>query len=214
MSSYPTALQDDTIITRGEDESFASRIRVELSDRQLVESVLAGDETAFEQIFDRYKRLVASIASRYFRQPQQIEEIIQITFAKVFFDLKNFRGEHELSLAGWLGKIAATSCLDVLRNRKRKPENLLCELSDAEGRVIFEHAGSDASSENALIDRDLAEKLLAGLPPEDRALLQMLYAEDMSVSEAAAALGWSKSKIKVRAWRARNKLRKVLKRYM
>ena len=64
------------------------------SDKQLAELVLEGNETAFEELFDRHKRLVASIAGRYFRRPEQVEEIIQITFSKVYFELRNFRGAH------------------------------------------------------------------------------------------------------------------------
>ncbi len=91
-----------------------------MSDKQLVELVLSGSETAFEQIFDRYKRLTASIAGRYFRRPDQIEEIMQISFAKAYFDLKSFRGANDFSLAKWLGRITTNACLDALRNQKAK----------------------------------------------------------------------------------------------
>src|SRR5215469_7448832 len=93
---------------------------VSRSDKQLAELVLAGDEAAFEAIFDRHKRLVVSIAARYFRRPEQIEEIVQISFSKVYFELHNFRGAHELSLAGWLSRIARNACIDALRNQKRR----------------------------------------------------------------------------------------------
>src|SRR3982750_3259724 len=71
------------------------------SDKQLAELVLTGDEAWFEEIFDRHKRLVASIASRYFRRPEQVEEIIQISFSKMYFEIRHFRGAYELSRAGW-----------------------------------------------------------------------------------------------------------------
>ena len=69
-------------------------------------------------------------------------------------------------------------------------------------------------AEKAVIDNDLTEKLLARIPADDRTLLQMLYAEEMSVSEIAEVLGWSKSNVKIRAWRARTALRKVLRKIM
>jgi RNA polymerase sigma-70 factor (ECF subfamily) len=65
-----------------------------------------------------------------------------------------------------------------------------------------------------LIDRDLSQKLLAHLPEDDRALLHMFYVDELSVAEIGNLLGWSASKVKIRAWRARNGLRKVLKRYL
>ena len=197
--------------TRGEDD-FAEAVA--RSDRQLAELVLAGDETAFEEIFDRHKRLFAAIAARYFRRAEQIEEIIQISFTKVYFELPNFRGIHELSLAGWLSKIARNACIDVLRNSKRRPEDLNCDLTDTERTDLLTGAVSGDSAEQMHIDRDLADKLLATIAADDRALLQMLHVEGLSIAESAEALHWSVPKTKLRAWRARNNLRRIVKRFL
>lgn len=213
---YSTAWQDEKFMPDAqEDESAELTARAENSDARLVQLVLAGDETAFEQIFERYKRLVASIASRYFQRPEQIEEIIQISFAKAFFELRRFRGRHDASLASWLGKITTNACLDALRSQNRKSENLLCELSEPEIEILFAGAsGNSHNTEQALVERDLAEKLLSRLATEDRAILQMLDAEEMSVREVAEITGWSNSKIKIRAFRARGALRKILRKFL
>lgn len=222
---YTTTWQDEIQMSRVDEKGAGTATAIiaatisthaeKNSDAQLVALVLSGDETAFEIIFDRYKRLVASIASRYFRRPEQIEEIIQTSFAKAFFELKNFRGERDFSFAGWIGKISTNVCLDTLRSQKRKPENLLCELSEPETEMLFAGATSDAKSpENFLIERDLAEKLLAKLKIEDRTILEMLDAEEMSISEVAEITGWSSAKIKIRAFRARRALRKVLRKFL
>lgn len=214
--STTSALQGETLITRsGEHDLSVDRLRAERTDAQLVQATLAGSEFAFEQLFDRHKRLVAKTAARYFGRPEQIEEIIQISFAKAFVELAKFRGEHELSFASWLGRIAANACLDQLRSQRRRPENLVCELSDGEAENFLEFAASvDEDSEKSLIDRDLAAKILSSLPEDDRALLHMYYVDEMSVAEIGELLGWSKSKVKIRAWRARNALRKIVKRYL
>jgi hypothetical protein len=82
---YTPTWQDKIQISRAVEEQNADfKITAEKSDSQLVELILNGEETAFENLFDRYKRLVAAIAGRYFQRPEQIEEIIQISFAKVF----------------------------------------------------------------------------------------------------------------------------------
>ena len=184
------------------------------ADVHLIKLILAGDEPAFEMMFERYKRLVAVIASRYFERPEQIEEIIQITFAKAYFELEKFRGEYDFSMASWLGKITTNACLDTLKKQRRKPENLLSELSDAENETLLADLKSGGNAEEIFIERDLAEKLLAHLPKTDRALLQMLYAEEMTVRQVSEITGWSISKIKVRAHRARNSLRKVLRKFL
>jgi len=212
---YPITWQNDILATRSENENAEIVICAEKTDKQLVELVLAGEDTAFEQIFDRHKRLVATIASRYFQRPEQIEEIIQISFTKIYLELKNFRGTHDFSLNSWLGRVTTNVCLDALRSRKRKPENLICELSANETEILFADAAVDnKTAENRLVERDLAEKLLSKLSPEDRAILQMLYEEEMTIGEVAEVTGWSSSKIKMRAYRARSVLRKILRNLM
>jgi RNA polymerase sigma-70 factor (ECF subfamily) len=214
MSSYPTALQDKTLTTRV-DDGAAARLSVEMTDNQLVALALAGDGFAFEQIFDRHKRLVAIVASRYFRRPEEIEEIVQIGFAKAFHELEKFRGVHERSFASWLVRITVNVCFDTLRSQKRKPETLDCDLSERESDAILElTADNSREAERSVLQSDLVEKLLAGLPPDDRGLLHMLYSEEMSVTEIADTLGWTTANVKIRAWRARKSLRKALKRFM
>ncbi|HEX8264809.1 MAG TPA: sigma-70 family RNA polymerase sigma factor [Pyrinomonadaceae bacterium] len=186
----------------------------EISDKNLVERVLAGDETAFEQIFDRHKRLVAGVAARFFRQPAEIEEIVQITFTKVYFELKNFRSDGNSSLPGFLARTATNAALDVLRSRKRKAENFFSELETDEKSDLLETLCGENGAENDFINRDLAEKLLSRLAAEDRAVLEMLDAEEMTVAEVSEITGWSNSKVKVKAHRARHALRKILRKFL
>ena len=212
MSSYPTALQDTTIATRVDDNA-AAYTRAEMTDKQVADLALAGEQFAFEQIFDRHKRLVAVVASRYFRRPEEIEEIVQVAFAKAFNDLTKFRGEHDRSFASWMVRITSNACLDNLR--KRKPETLDCELSERESDAILQlTADSSLAAERDALDRDLVQKLLSKLAPDDRALLHMLYTEEMSIAEIAETLGWTRANVKIRAWRARASLRKIVGRFL
>jgi RNA polymerase sigma-70 factor (ECF subfamily) len=214
MSSYPTALQDTTIAKRVE-ENAAAYARAEMTDKQLAELALAGEQFAFEQIFDRHKRLVAVVASRYFRRPEEVEEIVQVAFAKAFHDLTKFRGEHDRSFASWMVRITSNACFDTLRNSKRRPETLDCELSDREADAIQQlTADGSLAAERDALDKDLVAKLLSKLAPDDRALLHMLYTEEMSIAEIAETLGWTRANVKIRAWRARASLRKVVGRFL
>jgi RNA polymerase sigma-70 factor (ECF subfamily) len=212
---YSTAWQEKNFMPDADAESAEMQARAENPDRRLVELVLAGDETAFEQIFERYKRLAGSVASRYFQRPEQIEEIIQISFTKAYFELKNFRGAHNASMASWLARITTNACVDTLRSQSRKSENLLGDLTEPEIEILLAAAsGNGKDTEKTLVECDLAEKLLARLAADDRAILQMLDAEEMSVSEVAEITGWSSSKIKIRAFRARRALRKILRKFL
>jgi RNA polymerase sigma-70 factor, ECF subfamily len=186
----------------------------EPADAELVALARAGDEAAFEQLFHRHKRRVALIASRFFRSSEQIEEIVQESFMKVYFALENFSSPQEASFASWLARIAFNACYDELRRTRRRPENRASDLSEEDRASVRERmAGPSASgdeTETALIERDLAAKLLARLRAEDRLVLVMLDVEELSVAEAAELTGWSVSKVKVRAHRARAQLRRVL----
>ena len=179
------------------------------TDRQLVDLVLAGDRDAFECIFRRHKRHVAMVAGRYFEKEQDIEDAIQSTFIRAYQELKSFRGDHEYSLVSWLGRIAATTCLNSLRNRARKLECQLPEMFEIAASSLTDNL-AQASVEDLISQRDLLERLFYPLGLEDRILLQMLYAEEMTVTEIAAVFGWSRAKVKIRAFRARRTLRKLL----
>lgn len=212
---YSTTWQNQITQTRIDNKNTEVEVCAGKTDLQLVELILAGENSAFEQIFERYKRLVASVAGYYLQNPAQIEEIIQITFSKVYFEIKSFNGKHEFSFAGWLKRITANACLDTLRKQKRKPESLTCEFSDNEVETLFADVQPDKKTvEDILVEKDLAEKLLSHIEAEDRAILRMYYEDGMDVGEIAEITGWSKSKIKIRTFRARKALRKVLKKYL
>lgn len=215
MSSYPTALRQETLVSGIENDADAVRVNVERTDNQLVELVLGGDETAFEEIFDRHKRLVAVVASRHFRRHEEIEEVVQISFAKAFTEMASFRGRYERSFSSWLVTITSNACYDLLRKQKRRPERLTCDLSEHEAEFLLDLAADTSRhAEQELSDTDLAQKLLAQLPDIDRSLLEMLYAQEMSVAEIAEKQNCSKANVKIRAWRARGALRKVLKKFL
>lgn len=210
-----TVWQNDNLMRQLDEQTEETAFCAEKTDKQLISRVLSGEEIGFEEIFDRYKLLAATVASRYFRRPEQIEEVIQISFTKVYFELKNFQFKHDFSFAGWVARITANVCLDILRSQKRKPEDLICELSSDELEFLLTDTPNDEKTpESLLVERDLAEKLLACLEVKDQAILQMLYEEEMSVGEISKVTGWSNSKIKVRAFRARKLLRKIIKRFV
>jgi len=187
------------------------------SDAELVSDVRAGEEAAFEELFRRHRRRVALIASRFFRHREQIEEVVQESFTKAFFALGEFSNRQAESFGAWLSRIAFNVCYDELRRLKRRPESSLSELDEDEAAWLRERARSASEArgvESQAVSRELAAKLLARLSPEDRLVLVMLDVEGLSTAEIAEVTGWSVSKVKVRAHRARAHLRRVLKRFV
>jgi RNA polymerase sigma-70 factor (ECF subfamily) len=183
-------------------------------DAELAARARDGDEPAFAELFLRHRRRVALIASRFFRERHQIEEVVQESFAKAYFALGEFTNRRDASFAAWLARISFNACYDELRRQKRRPEGALSELTEEEAVNLRGRLGGGADAESEAVSRDLAAKLLARLSPEDRLVLVMLDVEGLSVAEIASVQGWTVSKVKVRAHRARAHLRRVLERFL
>ena len=183
-------------------------------DAELAARARDGDETAFEELFLRHRRRVALIASRFFRERHQVEEVVQESFTKAFFALGEFTTRRDASFAAWLARISFNACYDELRRQKRRPEGALSELTEEEAVSLRGRLRGGGDAEAEAVSRDLAAKLLARLSPEDRLVLVMLDVEGLSVAEIAGLNGWTASKVKVRAHRARAHLRRVLERFL
>lgn len=185
------------------------------TDAELVAAIRQGDESAFHELFERYRRLVARLASRFFAQREQIEEIVQVTFTEVWRSLDSYETRGERSFPAWLSRIAINSCYDELRRIGRRKEDFFSQLSEAELNELkeFWHAHcTDHNAERAVISRDLAHKLLARLDPQDQLVLTLLKVEEWSVAEIAELTGWSTAKVKMRVHRARAIFQRVLRR--
>lgn len=185
-------------------------------DLDLARQAQAGEESAFAEIVRRYSPRVFSVASRFFRQRSLVEEAAQEVFLKAFTQLESFEGRG--SIEGWLTRIATNTCLNMVRGAKRRPEFSVSDLTDDEHSWLDRQSAGDGreqrSVENSLVAADLADRLLAVLPPEDQQVLLMIDGEDASIKEVAEATGWSESKVKVRAFRARRKLREAMEKLL
>ena len=173
-----------------------------------------GDESAFAEIVRRYSPRVFSTASRFFRQRSLVEEAAQEVFLKAFTQLGSFEGRG--SLEGWLTRIATNTCLNMLRGAKRRPELTVSDLSDEEDHWLEQQLSTagERSVESHLVASDLADRLLSVLSPEDQQALLMIDGEQASIKEVAEATGWSESKVKVRAFRARKKIREAMEKLL
>jgi RNA polymerase sigma-70 factor, ECF subfamily len=118
-------------------------------------------------------------------------------------------------MEGWLTRIATNTCLNMLRGSKRRPELTVSDLSDDESSWLDHQVTANAGSvENDLIASELADRLLGTLSPEDQQALLMIDGENASIKEVAEATGWSESKVKVRAFRARKKIREGMEKLL
>ena len=184
-------------------------------DLDLARQAQVGDESAFAEIVRRYSPRVFSVASRFFRQRSLVEEAAQEVFLKAYTQLGSFEGRG--SLEGWLTRIATNTCLNMVRSSKRRPESTVSDLTDDEASWLDHQSAGDgeqSSVEKDLVATDLADRLLSVLSPEDQQALLMIHGEDASIKEVAEVTGWSESKVKVRAFRARKKVREAMERLL
>jgi len=189
----------------------------EPTDDQLVQAARRGDEAAFAQLFERHRRTVARLAYRFFPRREQVEEIIQESFVKAYFALENYQGGHEKSFIAWMAQITVRSCYDELRRHQRRSESNIGDLTEDEAAYLNERLRDLSASgnvEGSAISRDLAQKLLARLNPEDRMVLALLKQEELSIAEIAELTGWTQAKVKMRSHRAQLGLKKILKKFL
>jgi RNA polymerase sigma-70 factor (ECF subfamily) len=187
------------------------------SDLELARQARAEDESAFAEIVRRYSPRVFKVASRFFRQRSLVEEAAQEVFLKAFTQLGSYEGRGPME--GWLTRIATNTCLNIIRAAKRRPELTVSDFTEDENNWLDEKlsdAGSELhrSNERKLVAADLADRLLGTLSPEDRLTLTLIDGEDASVREVAEMTGWSESKVKVRAFRARRRAREALEKLL
>ena len=182
----------------------------EIADDELVRLVIEGDETAFACLFERYRRLVVHLVSRFFNRREEIEDLSQQAFTKIYFSIKDFRGGRDKSFSSWLARLTINSCYDELRRRRVRSENLFSDFSNEE-REHFEQITAENSkdTEKSLVAKDLAEKVLSHLDAKERLALTLLHGEDFTVAEVARIVGWSESNVKTRLFRCRNNLRNI-----
>ena len=180
----------------------------------LVQRAQAGEAAAAESLVEALYPLVWRIVRA--RRPVRTaeEDLAQDVFRKVFQNLETYR-LGSIPFEHWVSRIASRTCLDALRSERRRPELRVADLSDGEREwldfLLINNAATPAHQDAGTAAREMVQKLLAMLPAADRMVLQMLDLEERSTQEIADLLGWNRTLVKVRAFRARLRLQKLVK---
>lgn len=175
----------------------------------LVARVVAGDEQAARELVERLWPLVIRIVRGHLPRRGGEEDLSQEVFMKVFARIDQWRADQPVE--HWVSRVAVNTCLDALRWQKRRPEVRWADLSEKEAEVLDNvlHDESETASGDVVAARELAQKLLETLKPADRLVVTMMDMEGRSVADVQRHTGWSATLVKVRAFRARRKLRKA-----
>ena len=177
--------------------------------RVLVDRARSGDDNAARELIRQLHPLVAKIVRAYRPRSTGEEDLAQMIFVKVFQNLAQYSGK--VPISHWVSRIAVNTCRNQLMAEKARPELRHADLSEEQAAMLENLASEDAlSPDRKLAARDLVEKLLAMLKPVERLVIDMLYLQERSVAEVQKLTGWTAATIKVRAFRARQKLRKQI----
>ena len=184
---------------------------MERTEAELIKAVLAGDAASFEPLVKKYSPRVFATARRYARRESEIEDIVQEVWLKAFDKLKSFRGEAPFE--HWLMRMAVRTCYDFLRGHQRNRISSFSEISEPEDDWLERFVADPGSApEDADAAKLLIGRVMEKLSPDARLVIQLLEIEDRSVKEIAQLTGWSVPLVKVRAFRARGEMRKILAR--
>jgi RNA polymerase sigma-70 factor (ECF subfamily) len=184
---------------------------MEKSEAELITAVLRGDQASFEPLVVKYSPRVFATARRYARRESEVEDIVQEVWLKAFDKLASFRGEAPFE--HWLMRLTVRTCYDFLRAHQRNRESSFSEISEPEEDWLDRFGAEPATAhEEADAARALINHVLEKLSPAHRLVIQLLEIEDRSVKEIAVLTGWSVPLVKVRAFRARAEMRKILAR--
>lgn len=178
------------------------------SDLELIRRILNGEGELYRLLIEANSQQVSVIVSKRVDWGE-VDVVAHDVFVRAFNSLATYRGEQPFS--HWLSKIAVRECIDVWRRRARVRESSFSELS-TEQQQLLDSLGTRelTSDEERHVAADYLRKALSQLSPEDRAVVILVHVEELSIAEAAELLGWSRVNVKVRAHRARQKLRKII----
>ena len=176
----------------------------------LVKAALQHDDEAARALVRQLYPLVSKLVRAHRPRRTAEEDLCQMIFIKVFQKLSQFSGK--VPLEHWVSRIAVNTCLNQIESEKIRPELRHADLSQEEQAVVENLAtsSSELAPDQSFASRELVEHLLAALKPVERLAIDLLYLQGRSVEEIRKITGWSAALVKVRAYRARQKMKNQL----
>jgi len=187
-------------------EATGSSARLQ-EDRELVRRAQKEDKEAFEELIRRHQNRVFAVAGGILRNREDVEDIAQQVFLKAYFSIKRF--DQRAAFSTWLYKITVNECWDLLRKKKVRPLMFEAELSEEQAQVY--QASSEQSDGRPDVGERMAarqqvEELMSCLEERDRTMLVLKEVQGFSVEEIAGIMEINANTVKVRLFRARQRI--------
>jgi RNA polymerase sigma-70 factor (ECF subfamily) len=177
---------------------------------EVVAAALRGDDAAAGELVRRLYPLVAKLVRAHRPARSAEEDVCQMIFIKLLQKLPQFSGK--VPLEHWVSRIAINTCINQIAWEKSRPELREADLSEEQAALVRQMAATsdEFAPDRHFAARELVEQLLTSLKPAERLLIDQLYLQQKSIAEIAQLTGWSAALVKVRAFRARQKMKRRL----
>jgi RNA polymerase sigma-70 factor (ECF subfamily) len=177
----------------------------------LIQKAQQGDAAAFNQVVTAYRRRILGTISRLIGRPEDVEDVAQEVFIRLYFSLGQLRTAEVFE--PWLYRLTVNASYDYLRKSRRRIESRMADLSEQQVMMADAVAGSRAQhddNEKRRV-RDTVQELLSTVSAEDRILLTLKEVEGLSLKELEKIYNVNENALKVRLFRARQRVLKNLK---
>ena len=180
-----------------------------LSDQEIIAAVLRGETQGFAQLVDRYQSYVFTLAFRMTQSREDAEEIAQDTFVKAYRSLADFKGSAKFST--WLYTIAHNTGITYLRKKKVQVQSI----DEERGMHAADQQASDLRSDRVeeKSRQQMVRRAIAMLSPDDAQLITLFYQGDQTLQEIGQVMGLDPNTVKVRLFRARQRLKEKMETY-
>jgi RNA polymerase sigma factor (sigma-70 family) len=172
-------------------------------------SIASGNDDAARDLVRHLSPLVLKIVRKYRPFRNDEEDLVQTVFMKIFSKIDQFSGA--VPLEHWVSRIAVNTCLNEIERQRVRPELRHADLTEDQEQLI-EKLQTDQELDPAdnMMSADLVEKMLGSLDPKDRLVIRMMYLDGHSIKDIQKETGWSSALVRIRAFRARAKLKSML----
>jgi RNA polymerase sigma factor (sigma-70 family) len=179
-----------------------------LSDIELIEQTLAGNQSAYTDLVKRHQRFVFTLAMRFAKGREDAEEIAQDCFIKAYRSLASFQGQSKFST--WLYSIVYTTAMTFLRKKRVATDSIDDE--NIHIQVENRSSGYDVNNAENKSKSFYLNQAIEQLLPDDAAIITLFYKGEQSLEEIGQALGMEANTVKVKLFRARQRLKEKLER--
>ncbi len=179
--------------------------------RDCLQRVRAGDMASAHALIGHLHPLVRRMVRNHLPRRESEEDLMQDVFLKLLQKLDSYEERQGIPFEHWVSRLTVRTCLDALRAEKARPEWRMADLSEGETEWLdyLLNRQATAPSDHAADAGAVVTRLLALLSPPDRLVLTLLDLEERSTQEIAQMTGWTRPMVKMRAMRARHKLRLI-----